>query len=256
MAIKMMLKENIVRIKEMMGLITESKTYLLRRVTVDKINTEFKESLDYVTYKLKGNYGLKNFKERVINVMMDGLHGELSNWGTDHFPYEEIEEFLLDTYSDEMVERYHQMYGDEHLRNLQEETINEDFKGDLIKTIDREGLETASKLVSGYDNLVNLLGDYQIPKKVKIKTIRDYMENIGGLSLFEVNQEPIPYRETNTEYQEIVHLSINSIVVDRWGGYENQTHLGEFPVRYEVLPEKLIDDILEIILNELPEHDL
>ena len=252
----MMLKENIVRIKEMMGLITESKAYLLRRVTADKINDEFKDSLDYVTYKLKGNYGLKNFQSRVINVMMDGLHGELSNWGTDHFPYYEIEEFLLDTYSDEMVERYHQMYGDEHLRNLQEETINEDFKGDLIKTIDREGLETASKLVSGYDNLVNLLGDYQIPKEVKIKTIRDYMENIGGLSLFDVNQSPIPYRETNTEYQEIVHLSVNSIVVDRWGGYENQTHLGEFPVRYEVLPEKLIDDILEIILNELPEHDL
>jgi len=251
-----MLKENIVRIKEMMGLITESKAYLLRRVTVDKINAEFKESLDYVSYKLKGNYGLKNFQSRVINVMMDGLHGELSNWGTDHFPYYEIEEFLLDTYSDEMVERYRQMYGDEHLRNLQEETINEDFKGDLIKTIDREGLETASKLVSGYDNLVNLLGDYQIPKKVKIKTIRDYMERIGGLSLFDVNQSPIPYRETNTEYQEIVHLSINSIVVDRWGGYENQTHLGEFPVRYEVLTEKLIDDILEIILNELPEYDL
>jgi len=252
----MNLKENIVRIKEMMGLVTESKAYLLRRVTADKINAEFKESLDYVSYKLKGNYGLKNFQSRVINVMMDGLHGELSNWGTDHFPYYEIEEFLLDTYSDEMVERYRQMYGDEHLRNLQEETINEDFKGDLIKTIDREGLETASKLVSGYDNLVNLLGDYQIPKKVKIKTIRDYMERIGGLSLFDVNQSPIPYRETNTEYQEIVHLSINSIVVDRWGGYENQTHLGEFPVRYEILPEKLIDDILDIILNELPEYDL
>jgi len=252
----MNLQKQISRIQSMMGLITESKAYLLRRVTADKINAEFKDSLDYVTYKLKGNYGLKNFQSRVINVMMDGLHGELSNWGTDHFPYYEIEEFLLDTYSDEMVERYRQMYGDEHLRNLQEETINEDFKGDLIKTIDREGLETASKLVSGYDNLVNLLGDYQIPKKVKIKTIRDYMERIGGLSLFDVNQSPIPYRETNTEYQEIVHLSINSIVVDRWGGYENQTHLGEFPVRYEILPEKLIDDILEIILNELPEYDL
>jgi len=249
----MNLQKQISRIQSMMGLVTESKAYLLRRVTVDKINTEFKESLDYVTYKLKGDYGLKNFQSRVINVMMDGLHGELSNWGTDHFPYYEIEEFLLDTYSDEMVERYRQMYGDEHLRNLQEETINEDFKGDLIKTIDREGLETASKLVSGYDNLVNLLGDYQIPKKVKIKTIKDYMERIGGLSLFDVNQSPIPYRETNTEYQEIVHLSINSIVVDRW---ENQIHLGEFPVRYEILPEKLIDDILDIILNELPEYDL
>jgi len=256
MAIKMNLKENIVRIKEMMGLVTESKAYLLRRVTVDKINTEFKESLDYVTYKLKGNYGLKNFQGRVINVMMDGLHGELSNWGTDHFPYYEIEEFLLDTYSDEMVERYHQMYGDEHLRNLQEETINEDFKEDLIKILDRDGLETASKLVSGYDNLVNLLGDYQIPKEVKIKTIKEYMERIGGIGLAEINQDAIPYMETNTEYQEIVYLGINNVIIDVWGGYKNQTHLEEFPVRYEVLPEKLIDDILEIILNELPEYNL
>lgn len=75
----MILKENIVRIKEMMGLVTESKAYLLRRVTVDKINTEFKESLDYVTYKLKGNYGLKKFKDRVMTVMMDGLHYNLGS---------------------------------------------------------------------------------------------------------------------------------------------------------------------------------
>ena len=249
----MNLKESI---KKILKEERKPSSYLIRRVTADRINDEFKGSLDYVSYKLKGNYGLKKFQDRVMTVMMDGLHGELSNWGRDDFPYEEIEEFLLDTYSDEMVERYHQMYGDEHLRNLQEETINEDFKEDLIKVIDRDGLETASKLVSGYDNLINLLGDYQIPKKVKIRTIKEYMERIGGLSLFEVNQEPILYRETNTEYQEIVHLSINNVIIDRWGGYENQTHLGEFPVRYEVLPEKLIDDILEIILNELPEHDL
>ena len=249
----MNLKESI---KKILKEERKPSSYLIRRFTADRINDEFKDSLDYVSYKLKGNYGLKKFKDRVMTVMMDGLHGELSNWGRDDFPYEEIEEFLLDTYSDEMVERYHQMYGDEHLRNLQEETINEDFKEDLIKVIDRDGLETASKLVSGYDNLINLLGDYQIPKKVKIRTIKEYMERIGGLSLFEVNQEPILYRETNTEYQEIVHLSINNVIIDRWGGYENQTHLGEFPVRYEVLPEKLIDDILEIILNELPEYNL
>ena len=218
----MNLKESI---KKILKEERKPSSYLIRRVTADRINDEFKGSLDYVSYKLKGNYGLKKFQDRVMTVMMDGLHGELSNWGRDDFPYEEIEEFLLDTYSDEMVERYHQMYGDEHLRNLQEETINEDFKEDLIKVIDRDGLETASKLVSGYDNLINLLGDYQIPKKVKIRTIKEYMERIGGLSLFEVNQEPILYRETNTEYQEIVHLSINNVIIDRWGGYENQTHL-------------------------------
>ena len=66
----------------------------------------------------------------------------------------------------------------------------------------------------------------------------------------------------NPEYNEkliddnLQILSINNVIIDRWGGYENQTHLGEFPVRYEVLPEKLIDDILEIILNELPEYNL
>lgn len=249
----MSLKESI---KKILKEERKPSSYLIRRVTADRINDEFKGSLDYVSYKLKGDYGLKKFQDRVMTVMMDGLHGELSNWGRDDFPYEEIEEFLLDTYSDEMVERYHQMYGDEHLRNLQEETINEDFKEDLIKVIDRDGLETASKLVSGYDNLINLLGDYQIPKKVKIRTIKEYMERIGGLSLFEVNQEPILYRETNTEYQEIVHLSINNVIIDRWGGYNNQTHLGQFPVRYENLTEKTIDDIVEIVLNELPEYNL
>jgi hypothetical protein len=153
-------------------------------------------------------------------------------------------------------ERYHQMYGEDHLRNLQEETINEDFKEDLIKVLDRDGLETASKLVSGYDNLINLLGDYQIPKKVKIRTIKEYMERIGGVGLAEINQDAIPYIETNTEYQEIVHFGINNVIIDRWGGYKNQTHLGQFPVRYENLTEKTIDDIIEIVLNELPEYNL
>jgi len=169
--------------------------------------------------------------------------------GGNEFPYQEIYDFLTDAYSEKMTKAYRHM-----IDSIPD--LNESIKDDIIKVLDSEGINTASQLVSGYDNLIKLLDGYEIPKKVKIKTIRDYMERIGGLSLFEVNQEPIPYRETNTEYQEIVRLSINSIVVDRWGGYENQTHLGEFPVRYEILPEKLIDDILDIILNELPEYDL
>jgi hypothetical protein len=248
----MNLQESIERIHQMMGLIPESRSYLLRRFDMSRLNEEFNEALNYTMTQMGIISTLDKFKAIVINVMMDHLHGDLSNWGQEDYPYQEIHDFLTDAYSEKMVKAYRQMI--DSIPDLNE-SINEDFKGDLIKTIDREGLETASKLVSGYDNLVNLLGDYQIPKEVKIKTIRDYMENIGGLSLFDVNQEPIPYRETNTEYQEIVRLSINSIVVDRWGGYENQTHLGEFPVRYEILPEKLIDDILDIILNELPEYD-
>jgi hypothetical protein len=78
------------------------------------------------------------------------------------------------------------------------------------------------------------------------------MDSIGGgISLLGVDIQPIPYREINKEYQEIVHLSFNSVIIDRWGGYENQSHLGELEVKYEDLTEKTIDDILEIILNDL-----
>ena len=43
--------------------------------------------------------------------------------------------------------------------------------------------------------------------------------------------------------------------IERWGGNKNQTFNGEYEVRYEDLPEKTIDDILDIVLNVLPNHD-
>jgi hypothetical protein len=138
---------------------------------------------------------------------------------------------------------------DDNFINLQEETIKKGFKEDIIKVLDRNGIETTSKLVDGYDNLIKLLGDYQIQNSLKIKTIKDCLKRIGGSSLYDFDEEPIPYREMNTEYQEIVYLGINNVVVDRWGGHENESHLGEFPVRYEDLTEKTIDDILRIVLN-------
>ena len=45
---------------------------------------------------------------------------------------------------------------DDNFINLQEETINEGFKEDIIKVLDRNGIETTSKLVDGYDNLIKL----------------------------------------------------------------------------------------------------
>jgi hypothetical protein len=46
--------------------------------------------------------------------MMDGLHGELSNWGSTDFPYDEIYNFLKDRYSDE-IEEYDHLIGDNEL---------------------------------------------------------------------------------------------------------------------------------------------
>jgi hypothetical protein len=235
-------------------LINESKVYLLRRVSPDKLEAEFRDALDTVSYRINNKYKLNDFKKMVISMTMDGLHGELSNWGTEDFPYDEIEEHLLNKYSDVMTERYYRITPRAvRLNNTQEDnTLNESFKDKLINLINSDGIVDTSKFVSGYDNLIKLLGDYQIPKSVKIKTIRKYMDSIGGgVSLLGVDIQPIPYRETNKEYQEIVYLGFNSVIIDRWGGYENQSHLGELEVKYEDLTEKTIDDILEIILNDL-----
>ena len=54
----MNLHEDIHRIQEMMGLITESVSYLLRRVGMDRLNDEFKEKYDNL---------YKEFDQRKIN---------------------------------------------------------------------------------------------------------------------------------------------------------------------------------------------
>lgn len=244
----MNLQESIERIHQMMGLIPESKNYLLRRFDMSRLNEEFNEALNYTMTQMGIISTLDKFKDIVINVMMDQLHGDLSNWGEEDFPYQEIHDFLTDAYSEKMVKAYRQM-----IDSIPD--LNESIKDDIIKVLDREGINTASQLVSGYDNLIKLLDGYEIPKETKIKTIRDYLKPILGVNLLGIDEQLIPYKETNSEYHEIGYIGSNFVTIERWGGNKNQTFNGEYEVRYEDLPEKTIDDILDIVLNVLPNHD-
>jgi hypothetical protein len=94
----------------MMG-INES-SFLRRRVDVNLLDDEFIRYLNYIT-----NYFLKklddgeeiefyDFKRRIIDGIMDNFHGELSNWGLDEFPYDEIYDFLLERYLPKIESRY------------------------------------------------------------------------------------------------------------------------------------------------------
>jgi hypothetical protein len=244
----MNLQESIERIHQMMGLIPESRSYLLRRFNITHLNDEFNEALNYTMTQMGIISTLDKFKDIVINVMMDQLHGDLSNWGEEDFPYQEIYDFLRDAYSEKMVKAYRQM-----IDSIPD--LNESIKDDIIKVLDREGINTASQLVSGYDNLIKLLDGYEIPKETKIKTIRDYLKPILGVNLLGIDEQPIPYKEINSEYHEIGYIGSNFVSIEKWGGYKNKTFNGEYVLRYEYLPEKTIDDILDIVLNVLPNHD-
>jgi hypothetical protein len=135
---------------------------------------------------------------------------------------------------------------------ITEEQLNNASKS-IIDLIDREGIITASKFVSGYNNLKGLLGDYEIPKRLKIDAIKGYIDNQtgGGIHLGEIDEEPIPYFENKDGYHQIEYLGPSRAIINVWGGYNGQTDKGEYGKRYEDLPEKSLDDIIEMLINHL-----
>jgi hypothetical protein len=88
--------------------------YLRRRFDNKKLDREFEESIDYASKSPYKFESLDDLKHYVISIMMDGLHGELSNWGANDFPYDEIYNFLKNKYSDE-IEEYDHLIGDGEL---------------------------------------------------------------------------------------------------------------------------------------------
>ena len=121
----------------------------------------------------------------------------------------------------------------------------------IIKLIDTEGILKTIDVVGDYDTLKELLGDYEIPKQLKVDAIKGYIDNQtgGGIHLGEIDEEPIPYFENDDGYHQIEYLGPSRAIINVWGGYNGQTDKGEYGKRYEDLPEKSLDDIIEIIIN-------
>ena len=100
-------------VKEKLGLtdINES-SFLRRRVDINFLDAEFIDTLNYVSdiflRELRNGDDIvfDDFKRRVINGIIDTYHGELSNWGENEFPYDEIYNFILDRYLPKIKSRY------------------------------------------------------------------------------------------------------------------------------------------------------
>ena len=94
----------------MMG-INES-SFLRRRIDITLIDIEFVHYLNYISdYFLSTlNDGedvtFDDFNRRISDGVMDSYHGELSNWGENEFPYDEISDFLLERYLPKNRERF------------------------------------------------------------------------------------------------------------------------------------------------------
>lgn len=100
-------------VKEKLGLtdINES-SFLRRRVDINFLDDEFIDTLNYVSdiflreFRNGDEILFDHFKERIITGIIDNYHGDLSNWGRDEFPYDEIYDFLLERYLPKIESRY------------------------------------------------------------------------------------------------------------------------------------------------------
>jgi hypothetical protein len=91
-------------------------TFFRRRVDMRLMEKEFYEILNYTTgmFLKRRDAGMdftfEDFKSRVIDYLMDGYHNELSNGGSNDFPYDEIYEFLSEHFHDKIEDRYNSLF--------------------------------------------------------------------------------------------------------------------------------------------------
>ena len=116
----MNLQEETNRIKQMMG-INESN-FFKRRLNSEEVDNEFNYSLNYATnmfnYVLDiDNVNEEDFRRIVMNVLMDGFHPKLSNFGQDNYSYNDVYSFLLNHYESEIDDRYQKIVKDKSIRS-------------------------------------------------------------------------------------------------------------------------------------------
>ena len=157
----MNLKENIKRI------LNES-TFFRRRVDMSLMDKEFFEVLNYVANKLitKHDEGkivkFPEFKNRVIDYLIDNYHGELSDWGREEYPYVEVYEFLSNHFKDKIKEKYDLMFN----RNINESKTLQENEEDPTQKI-------LNFLLRRYEIEEHIFGDEDRPIIIKMLRIKN-----------------------------------------------------------------------------------
>jgi len=129
--------------------------------------------------------------------------------------------------------------------------LREDTKQEVLDFIDEFGMYRAISFFGGdvlKDILLkDILGNTQL-KIEKIDIIKKFLSDIGGITL----ELAIPYKEDNHgHYHQIEFLGVEKAIINVYGGYKNETDLGEYEVTYSYLPDKSVDDIFEIIMEDM-----
>ena len=121
------------RLQESIRIILREETnislFIRRRVTEDKLEEGFNDGLKYGEefFQKYPLLKMKEYRELVMNVVMDHIHGELSNWGTRDFPYGDVRNYLTDRFIDRIRENYEEL--ENNSKDNKEELTERCWKG-------------------------------------------------------------------------------------------------------------------------------
>lgn len=92
--------------------------YTRRRLSPQQMDRVFEDSIKYATNRLDNfmrrekKFSVHMFENIVASIIMDEFHGELSNWGMEDFPYDEVYNFIKERYSNEIRREYKKLFPD------------------------------------------------------------------------------------------------------------------------------------------------
>ena len=140
----------------------------------------------------------------------------------------------------ENIHRIHEIMGG---------VITEDRKEMFIRNmIDDIGIENTIKMVGNYYEIEPYLKIVDKVNFIKEK-VSQLSDEFGGngFGLVEIDEAPIFYSEDENELRQIEYLGIKQLYVDVYN--DGGSHVGDLSVNYEDLPEQIIEELIEILIN-------
>lgn len=133
-----------------------------------------------------------------------------------------------------------------NIKDTIRKVLTEGIRERIIDFIGSYGLKSAIIFFGGWKIIEDSLGEDDYTRKIKIEFIQELARDYGGISVFDLNEDPIAFRNNDREYLEITYFGLRKVSIQRWN--ERWEDDGELNVSYENLSDKNIDDIFYMLL--------
>lgn len=254
------INKNILRIRQMMGVISEDNdkyllesmysTDFIRRVhLLDRLIENLLPNMYVCDYGDEDEF-VRGVVDEIYSLMQDELYG------IQDLNFSDVSDFIFQYKSDDLLDYYRERC---EMTNIEEQTIkfnntigllSESIKDKMLTDIEKNGLHQFMIMSNmSFTKIYSIVGDVIFNRKIMTDFINDLISKNYGFGLVEIGEDPIFYKETKDEYFEIAYLSKSVAIVDVWGGHELTTMKGEFGVNYYSLDDETFGKVFDAAIK-------